>query len=121
MLAIFMLAFLPLGDVEKSPPKRESLPMPVESIEEIYRSVAMEGGKSQVSAVSVVKAGEAFIVQWNTGATGVGIRTGDTLSVGWTQESGGKLFRGSLSTESRGGDWWAGGRRCRGCGYRMKR
>jgi len=63
-----------------------------------YSCKGIETGGKQYSGVCVIyRRGEVYLVTWTTSGgsfSGVGIRVGDTLSVGWSAPVEGKVLKG---------------------------
>jgi len=66
--------------------KRELTP-PMADLSGIYQVSGSEGAKTYQGAATIKKVGEVYVVTWamENNAQGVGIRVGDTFSVGWSQ------------------------------------
>lgn len=88
MYALFIglpLMLWTLGDTVPPERRAEEIPAPQADIDGYYVCRGTEGGKAYHGIVVIERRGEVYVVAWMLGNqyTGVGIRTGDMLSVAW--------------------------------------
>lgn len=103
MRALTLLAVLALASplLADAPPARvaDAKPLAAEpaDLSGFYWFGTAAEDPTPEGVATIQRAGDSYLVQWVTAGgvvQGVGVRTGDTLSVGWLTQEQGKVIRG---------------------------
>lgn len=84
-MAAFTFAPTP---AETSPPAKDEPSAAVGDLDGIYSCRGKQGDKTYSASATIRKVGDVYLFEWSLHARGIGVRKGDTISVGWTNETG---------------------------------